>query len=133
MDIPRDKIKAEGQLIPKLKKCTLGVNPLWADDAGRETMDAKFSGTFKGWFTQIKLEIGRTTVEELNIIKNILEKSILSLTYPLDRDLNGTKAGKAYTESFYGTAIETGFDNYKGKYDAFSIILTAIERRPLDV
>lgn len=133
MRIARDEIKSVGHSIPKLKSCSLKVEPLWADDAGRVTMDAKFSGTFKGWFTNIKLEIGRTSIEELDTIKRLIEKPILSLTYPLDRELNGTKAGKAYTENFYGVAIETEFNNYKSEYEPFSINLIAIERRPLDV
>lgn len=133
MDIPRDEIKSEGQLIPKLKTCSLKVEPLWGDDAGRVTMDATFSGTFKGWFTNITLEIGRTTISEMNTIKKLIEKPILKFTYPLDRDLNGKKAGTAYEEFFYGTAIEAKFNSYKGKYEAFSINLVAIKRRPLDV
>lgn len=129
----REKIKAEGMGIPKLKSCRISVEPLWGDDTGRETMDASFGGTFKGWFTKIKLEIGRTTIEELNFIKNLLEKPIVSFSYPIERDLGNIKAGKEYTEQFYGTAIETEFNNYKGKYDSFSITLTAVKRRPLDV
>lgn len=133
MRISRDEIKSAGQTIPKLKSCSIKPEPLWGDDAGRDTMDCNFSGTFKGWFTNIKLEIGRTTIEELNKIKQLIEKPITTLTYPLDRDLNGIKAGKAYTESFYGVAIETEFDNYKSDYEPFTINLIAVEGRPLDV
>ena len=95
-------------------------------------MAGKFSGTFKGWFPTIKLPFGSTTIEEMNDIKELIERPIISLTYPLDRDYKNIKAGKAYTEKFYGTAITAEFDNYKGKYKPFSIELVAVEGRIYD-
>lgn len=131
--ISRDEIKAQGQKIPKLcAGCSLKSEPLWGDDAGRENMAGTFSGTFKGWFPTIKLPFGSTTIEEMNTIKKLIERPIISLTYPLDRNYKGLKAGQAYTEKFYGTAIEAIFDNYKGKYKPFTIELVSVEGRIYD-
>lgn len=134
MRVSRDEIKSAGQLIPKLLSCSIKPEPLWGDDAGRLVMEkGKFSGTFMGYFTNITMEIGRTTIEELNKIKSLIEKPITELTYPLDRDMDNKKAGEAYTESFYGVAIETKFNNYNSNYEPFTISLIAVEGRPLDV
>ncbi len=133
MDIVREEIKAFGQKLPKLVAgCSLTSEPLWGDDTGRESMAGKYSGTFVGWFPKIKLPFGSTTINEMNTIKNLIERPIVSLTYPLDRDYKGIKAGKGYTEQFYGTAITAEFDNYKGKYKPFEIELVAVERRLYD-
>lgn len=131
--IKRDDIKVQGHHIPKLcAGCSLTSEPLWGDDAGRENMAGKFSGTFKGFFPKVKLPFGSTTIDEMNIIKNLIERPIVSLTYPLDRDYKDLKAGKAYTEEFYGTAITAEFDNYKGKYKPFTIELVSVEGRIYD-
>lgn len=133
MVIARDQIKAEGQNIPKLTKgCSLTSEPLWGDDAGRENMAGTYSGTFVGYFPKIKLVFGSTTISEMNTIKELLEKPIVNLTYPLDRNYKGINAGKAYTEKFYGTAITAEFDNYKGKYKPFTVEFVAVERRVYD-
>lgn len=133
MEISREEIKSEGQSIPKLcKGCSLTSEPLWGDDAGRENMTGTYSGTFVGWFPKIKLCFGSTTVSELNQIKQLLEKPIVSLTYPLDRDFKGKQAGEGYTEEFYGTAIIAEFDNYKQKYKPFQVSFVAVERRLYD-
>ena len=66
------------------------------------------------------------------ILKELLEKPIVNLTYPLDRNYKGIAAGKAYTEKFYGTAITAEFDNYKGKYKPFTVEFVAVERRVYD-
>lgn len=133
MEITRDEIKASGESIPKLAKgCSLTSEPLWGDDAGRENMAGKYSGTFVGWFPKIKLVFGSTTIAEMNTIKRLLEKPIVNLTYPLDRDYNNISAGKAYTENFYGTAITAEFDNYHKKYKPFEMQLIAVEGRIYD-
>lgn len=133
MEIARDQIKAGGQSIPKLVKgCSLTSEPLWGEDAGRENMAGTYSGTFVGYFPKIKLPFGSTTISEMNTIKELLEKPIVNLTYPLDRDYKGIAAGKAYTEKFYGTAITAEFDNYKGKYKPFTVEFVAVERRIYD-
>lgn len=133
ISISRDAIKAQGQSLPKLTKgCSLTSEPVWGDDAGRENMAGKYSGTFVGWFPKIKLPFGSTTIAEMNTIKKLIERPIITLTYPLDREYKGVSAGKAYTEKFYGTAITAEFDNYKGKYKPFNIELVAVERRLYD-
>lgn len=133
MNIQRDEIKAFGQSIPKLVQgCSVTPEPLWGDDTGRENMKGKYSGTFVGWFPKIKLKFGRTTISEMNTIKSLIERPIVSLTYPLDRNYNNKNAGEAYTEDFYGTAITAAFNNYKGKYEPFEVDFVAVEGRIYD-
>ena len=95
-------------------------------------MDGNFSGTFMGYFTNIKMNIGSTTIDEMNTLKQLLEKPTVSITYPVERKIGNTLAGNSYTESFYGTAINAEFDNYKAKYKPFSIQFVAIGGRPLN-
>lgn len=96
--------------------------PLWAGDTGRNSNSGAYSGTFIGYFSQIVIEFGKTTQEQMNTIKSTFETSVFSLTYP---STNGTNV----TEQFYGTAIEGKKDYWDGKYMPFSITLTAIKKR----
>lgn len=131
--LKREEIKAQGQSIPKLIwGCSLTSEPLWGEDAGRENMVGTFSGTFTGWFPKVKLVFGSTTIQEMNTIKQLIERPIIDLTYPLDRDYKNLKAGQAYTEKFYGTAITAEFNSYSSKYKEFTIELVAVERRLYD-
>lgn len=109
--------------IPKLISYQIGREPLWGSDAGRESMAGQYSGTFIGYFTKITLNIGRTTQEELSIIKGYLEVPLFNFTYPDD------KTSQDRTEKFYGTAIKPQRNNLDGKYEGFTIDLTAISRR----
>lgn len=109
--------------IKRLLSYTVSVEPLWGDDTGREAMDGHYSGTFIGYFTKIELIIGKTTQEEMTYNKNILEHPLINLTYPSE------KTGQDITEEFYGTAIQAKKNNYKGKYDGFTISLVGTVRR----
>lgn len=97
--------------------------PLWADDTGREAMDGHYSGTFIGYFTKLELTIGKTTQQEMEINKNILEHPLINLTFPSD------KTGIDVTEEFYGTAIQAKKSNYQGKYESFTMSLVGTTRR----
>lgn len=109
--------------IPRLIDYDISREPLWGDDAGRESMQGQYSGTFIGYFTKITLTIGRTTQEELAIIKGNFEVPLFNLTYPDD------KTSEDVTEEFYGTAIKTKRRNLKGKYEGFTLEFIATTRR----
>lgn len=109
----------------KLCKFRITVEPLWGDDAGRDNMTGDFSGTFKGFFTNIILNFGKTTQEEMKFIKDNFEKPTFPFTYPSD------KTGQDVTENFYGTAISAEKESIKpnSKYLPFDITLVAVKRR----
>lgn len=109
--------------LPKLKSYSISVEPLWGDDAGRESMAGQYSGTFIGYFTTITLEFGETTQVEHTKIKSIFEQPLFNFTYPSD------KTGKDVTEEFYGTAITSKKSKDYGKYASFSIDIVATQRR----
>ncbi len=107
----------------KLCRYKITAEPLWGSDAGRENMKGTYTGTFKGYFTTITLNFGKTTQDEMKIIKQTFEKPTFSFTYPSDIDGNDT------TETFYATAISSEKESLKGKYLPFEITLVATEGR----
>lgn len=127
--------------IPALNNIISTVEPTWASDAGRETMEGTWSGTFKGYFTTLDLEFNEIVFDkELDIIKQLIEHPIIMVTYPLEKTMEWTdnkgyhkiKQGEPYTEEFYGTAIKAKkpFQNAK-YYEGFSVSLVAVRRRPV--
>lgn len=107
----------------KLCEYEITVEPTWGSDAGRDNMEAAFTGTFKGYFTNIILKFGKTTQEEMSFIKDTFERPTFDFTYPHD------KTGKDTTETFYGTAIKARKKSLKGKYLPFEITLVATKGR----
>lgn len=99
--------------------------PLWGSDTGRNSNSGKFSGTFKGYFTNLHIEVGPMTKQEMDNFKAIFEVPIIeNLTFP-----NSSNNGNDYTEDFYGTAIESVLDDWNGKYKSFSFDLVAVNKR----
>lgn len=99
--------------------------PLWADDAGRNTNSGKFSGTFIGYFTNIHIEVGKMTKQQMKEFKAIFEVPIIEdLTFP-----NSSNAGTEYTEDFYGTSIDGTTKYWDGEYEGFTFDLVAVEKR----
>lgn len=96
------------------------LEPLWGDDTGRNSNSGVFSGTFKGYFSQIVVEFAKTTQEQLTLIKDEFEHSVINVRY---KDSN---TGNWISEEFYGTAIKAKLNEWEGKYLPFSITLTAI-------
>lgn len=113
------------KLVDFLKLCKFNITaePLWGTDAGRENMIGTYTGTFVGYFTNITLNFGKTTQEEMTFIKDTFEKPIFNFTYPSE------KTGQEVTEAFYGTAIKAEKESLKGKYLPFDITLVATKRR----
>ena len=98
------------------------IEPLWADNAGRKTNSGKFSGSFTGWFDKVEVFFGKTTYQEMKILRNQLELPTVECTF-LDSRTNENK-----TELFYGTAITAERLNSQS-YKPTSITLVAVNRR----
>lgn len=99
--------------------------PLWADDAGRQSNSGKFSGTFIGYFTNIHIEVGKMTKQQMKEFKAIFEVPIVEdLTFP-----NSSNAGTDYTEDFYGTSLKGHTKYWDGLYEPFNFDLVAVEKR----
>lgn len=112
--------------LPKILKVSDKAQPTWADDAGRNSNSAKFTGTFVGYITDLQIDFGRTNQEEMTIIKNAIEKpnGIIS-----NFEYRSSNTGEIVTEDFYGTVIDATYNNEKGKYQPFSVSLKGVELR----
>ena len=101
------------------------IEPLWGDDTGRNSNSGVFSGTFRGYFTNLHIEFASTTKEEMLAIKSVFEVPIIeNLTFP-----NSSTSAETYTENFYGTAIKSELDDWEAKYRPFGIDLVAVRPR----
>lgn len=115
--------------LPKCIKISHSIEPLWADDTGRESNSGTYSGTFIGWFDKLEINIGSTTESEMKQIRDAIE-------WPtLDAEFYDTKLNRFVTKEFYGTAIsaECKEGKYPGsddiRYEPFSFKLTAVRAR----
>lgn len=106
--------------------------PLWGEGTGRNTMDGHYSGTFIGYFTTLELKFGIVSDSEFNLIKQLLEHPFLqNVKFTLEKDMGEYKQGDLYTEDFYnGQAIKSSPLACGGYWSEFSVVLTAIDRRP---
>lgn len=112
--------------LPKILSVSDKKQPVWASDAGRNSNSAKFSGTFKGFVTDLQINFGRTTQSQMTEIKNAIEKpnGIISNFSYRDSD-----TGQIKTEDFYGTVIDATYNNEKAKYQPFSVSLKGVNLR----
>ena len=94
--------------------------PTWGKDSGRHSNSGTWSGTFKGYCSQLTIVFGETTQTEMNRIISEFEKGIVSVTYP-------AKNGTIKTENFYGTAINGKVDTWGGMYKGFTLTLTGVK------
>ena len=118
--------------VPGIVKLTPGPEPLWGDGTGRNTLDGHYSGTFIGYFTTLEVEFGIVTDEEFNLIKTLLEHPFLEgVQFSLEKNMGNYSQGQLYTEDFYnGAAIKSSPLACGGYWEAFTVTLTAIDRRP---
>ena len=67
-----------------------------------------------------------------NLIKTLLEHPFLEgVQFSLEKDMGNYKQGELYKESFYnGQAIKSSPLACGGYWEEFSVVLTAIDRRP---
>ena len=96
--------------------------PLWGDDAGRETMDGAYSGTFIGYFTKIVINIGKLKQSEMTNIKNKFKTPFVEVSYTNPDNGNKVK------EKFYGAALSAKILKI-GRYDQQQITLVAVKRQ----
>ena len=118
--------------VPGIIDLVPGAEPLWGEGTGRNTLDGHYSGTFTGYFTTLEINFGKVTDEEYNLIKQLLEHPFLEdVQFSLEKDMGDLKQGDLYTEDFYnGQAIKSSPLPCGGYWNQFSVVLTAIDRRP---
>lgn len=118
--------------VPGIIELIPGPEPLWGDGTGRNTLDGHYSGTFIGYFTTLEIKFGIVSDEEFNLIKKLLEHPFLSgVQFSLEKDMNNYKQGDLFSEDFYnGQAIKSSPLACGGYWNEFSVMLTAIDRRP---
>lgn len=118
--------------VPGIIDLIPGPEPLWGDGTGRNTMDGHYSGTFIGYFTTLEVKFGIVTDTEFNLIKQLLEHPFLEgVKFTLEKDMGNYNQGDLYTEDFYnGQAIKSSPLACGGYWSEFSVVLTAIDRRP---
>ena len=112
--------------LPKVLNISDQPQPTWGSDSGRYSNSGTFHGTFKGYFTDLQINFGKTTQAEMTRIKTYLQPKggiIKSVTY---RD---TDTGQDKTEDFYGTVINATYSNKNGYYQPFSVSLKAVKKR----
>ncbi|MCI8396151.1 MAG: hypothetical protein HFJ52_00105 [Clostridia bacterium] len=126
------KVIVKGIKVPGLVELVTGPEPLWGDGTGRNSMDGHYSGTFIGYFTTLELKFGIVTDAEYNQIKSLLEHPFIeNVQFTLEKDMNEYKQGDLFTEDFYnGQAIKSSPKQCGNAWSEFSVVLTAIDRRP---
>lgn len=124
------RLKVDGIEVPGITEIVPGPEPLWGDGTGRNAMDGHYSGTFIGYFTTLEIKFEKVTDKEFNLIKSLLEHPFLAATFQIEKDIGNHKQGDWVTEEFYnGASIKATPLTCGGYWGAFSIVLTAIDRR----
>ena len=113
-------IKTLSETVP-ITSFTHTLEPLWADDTGRNANSGKFTGTFIGYFSQVEIEFGSCNQTQMNSVVSSFEHSTISMLYP-------SKNGSNKTETFYGTAITGKVRRWGKRYAPFSIKLTGVAK-----
>ena len=113
-------IKGLSNTVP-IKDFEHTLEPLWADDTGRNANSGKFTGTFIGYFSNLNISFGSCTQAQFNTVKSAFEHPTMEVLYPAN---NGTNK----TEYFYGTAINGTRDRWTGRYKPFKIKLVARDK-----
>lgn len=118
--------------VPGIVNLKIVSEPLWGEGTGREAIDGHYSGTFIGYFTTLEIEFGIVTDEEYNLIKTLLEHPFLeAVQFSLEKNMGIYKQGDLFIEDFYnGAAINSSPLACGGYWEGFTVILTAIDRRP---
>ena len=113
-------IKTLSQTVP-ITSFSHTLEPLWADDTGRNANSGRFTGTFIGYFSQLEIEFGSCNQTQMDSITSNFESATVSVTYP-------AKNGTNKTETFYGTAITGKVRRWGKRYAPFSIKLTGVSK-----
>ncbi len=126
------KVIVNNTKVPGIVELIPSPEPLWGEGTGRNALDGHYSGTFAGYFTTLEIKFGIVSDEEYNLIKKLLEHPFLEdVQFSLEKDMGSYKQGELFTESFYnGQAIKSSPIACGGYWNEFSVVLTAIDRRP---
>lgn len=126
------KVIVQNIKVPGLVSLIPGPEPLFGEGTGRNALDGHFSGVFTGYFTSLELKFGIVTDEEFNLIKQLLEHPFIAgVQFALEKDMEPYKQGDLFTEDFYnGQVIKAEPLSCGGYWNGFSVVLTAIDRRP---
>lgn len=126
------KVIVNNTKVPGIVELIPSPEPLWGEGTGRNALDGHYSGTFVGYFTTLEIKFGIVSDEEYNLIKKLLEHPFLEdVQFSLEKDMGSYKQGELFTESFYnGQAIKSSPIACGGYWNEFSVVLTAIDRRP---
>ena len=126
------KVIVNNTKVPGIVELIPSPEPLWGEGTGRNALDGHYSGTFVGYFTTLEIKFGIVSDEEYNLIKKLLEHPFLEdVQFSLEKDMGSYKQGELFTESFYnGQAIKSSPIACRGYWNEFSVVLTAIDRRP---
>lgn len=126
------KVIVNNTKVPGIEELIPGTEPLWGEGTGRNALDGHYSGTFVGYFTTLEIKFGIVSDEEYNLIKKLLEHPFLEgVQFSLEKDTGEYKQGDLFTEDFYnGQAIKSTPLACGGYWNGFSVVLTAIDRRP---
>lgn len=128
----KPKLIVSNTQVPGITELTPGPEPLWGEGTGRNALDGHYSGVFIGYFTTLEIKFGIISDEEYNLIKKLLEHPFLEgVQFSLEKDMGEYKQGDLFTEDFYnGQAIKSTPLACGGYWNGFSVVLTAIDRRP---
>ncbi len=128
----KPKLIVSNTQVPGITELTPGPEPLWGEGTGRNALDGHYSGVFIGYFTTLEIKFGIVSDEEYNLIKKLLEHPFLEgVQFSLEKDMGEYKQGDLFTEDFYnGQAIKSTPLACGGYWNGFSVVLTAIDRRP---
>lgn len=126
------KLIVKNIVVPGIVELIPGPEPLWGDGTGRNALDGHYSGTFIGYFTTLNIKFGIVSDEDYNLIKTLLEHPFLEdVQFSLEKDMGSYKQGDLFIEDFYnGQAIKSSPLACGGYWNEFSVMLTAIDRRP---
>lgn len=126
------KVIVNNTKVPGIVELIPSPEPLWGEGTGRNALDGHYSGTFVGYFTTLEIKFGIVSDEEYNLIKKLLEHPFLEdVQFSLEKDMGSYEQGELFTESFYnGQAIKSSPIACGGYWNEFSVVLTAIDRRP---
>lgn len=128
----KPKLIVSNTQVPGITELTPGPEPLWGEGTGRNALDGHYSGVFIGYFTTLEIKFGIVSDEEYNLIKKLLEHPFLEgVQFSLEKDMGEYKQGDLFAEDFYnGQAIKSTPLACGGYWNGFSVVLTAIDRRP---
>ena len=92
----------------------VGLEPLWADDAGRSNMSGTFTGTFNGWYPALTLTFRDLSPAEFMYNLSLVTKPLMNITY------DDPTTMLPITNEFYGTAVKSKVKLYR-YYEGWAI------------